>query len=171
MSVERGVGSVVASFESPAAAKSAMAALERSGVPPRLIQVITEAPELTRAGTARADEAAARWATERVAAGALLGAALGALVGALVLVVAVDDAGTYAWIGTLAGSAFVGAVIGGFVAFGTAAPRTPAAWRTYELRHSEEVCIAVRPSRALSVEQVTAALATQGGRDVQVTSS
>ena len=169
MTVGQGTGSVVASFESPAAAKSAMAALERSGVPTRAIHVISEAPELTRAGNARADEAAARWATDRIVVGALLGAAVGALAGALILVLAVEDPGTYAWIGTLAGSAFAGAIIGAFISFGTAAPRTPAAWRTYELRHAEEVCIAVRPSRGHSVEEVSAALATEGGRDVQVT--
>ena len=169
MTVEQGTGSVVASFENPAAAKSAMAALERSGVPPRQIHVISGTPDLTKAGTARADEAAARWATSQVAAGAVVGAAVGALAAVLVLVLAVDDPGTYAWIGTLLGGAFAGAVIGGFVSFGTASPRTPSAWRTYELRHADEVCIAVRPNRAHSAEEVSAALATAGGRDVQVT--
>ena len=169
MTTEQGTGSVVASFESPAAAKSAMAALERSGVPPRSIHIISEAPDLSRMGNARADEAAARWATDRIAVGALLGAAVGALIGALILALAVDDPGTYAWIGTLAGSAFAGAVIGAFISFGMASPRTPAAWRTYELRHAQEVCIAVRATRGHPTEEVSAALATQGGRDVQVT--
>jgi hypothetical protein len=160
-------GSVVAAFPGPDRAKSAMAALERSGIAHRDVRLLGDRPDTTGRATSRADERLMGWLGRRWVRGALVGAVVGAVCLVVAVVLARNGDLYPIWIGAAAGGAAAGAFVGGLVWVGAGMPRNPRAWDTYRLAHSDEACVAVRLRRADAEPRVADVLRTAGATSVE----
>jgi hypothetical protein len=132
---------LVASFVGPEQAKAAIGKLERAGVPPGDVRLLTGVSGSSAAVRQAADERKVQWFARRALRGAVPGFVIGALVIGIGVSLLWEGESAGAVVAAAAGGAVAGAFIGGFLAVGIAAPRNPAAWDTYLLAHGDEVCI------------------------------
>jgi hypothetical protein len=153
---------VVAAFPDPDRAKSAMAALERSGTPSRDVRLLNDVTGVSATAARRADERKFGWVTRRW----LLGAVVGAVVGAVIMIVVVAAFYGSGPILRLVGSAFGGALFGGVVGalvwVGVGTPRNRHAWDTYLVDHHDETCLAVAVRRESDDDQISTILRREG---------
>jgi hypothetical protein len=159
--------SVVAAFPSPDKAKSAMAALERSGMPSRDVRLLTEARVTTAAGTGRADARKLDWISMHILIGALVGAAIGAALMLLVVAVLFDNNSLLVIVGSAFAGALFGGVVGALVWIGSRTPRHPQAWDTYLLAHHDETCLAVSVRDDAEDARITTILRREGAASLE----
>ena len=156
---------LVASFAGPERAKAAIGKLERAGVPPGAVRLLTGTSG-SAAVRREADERQVEWFARRALRGAVPGFVIGALVIGIGVSILWDGESAGAVVAAAAGGAVAGAFIGGFVAVGIAAPRNPAAWDTYLLAHGDEVCIGMSLRSTDDVVSLIALLREEGATSV-----
>jgi hypothetical protein len=133
---------VVASFPSPEGAKSAVAALERRGVPPADVRLVGQEAAPSR-DVAASDTRALDWLAGVAGRGAAVGALVGAALLLVVIAVAKEADPDVTWLLGSLGGAVGGALVGAMVAVGLRAPRHPQAWSVHGAEPGAETRLAI----------------------------